>query len=158
MVKEQSEKIEVLEAKLGTGMLFALLGTRGTGKTQMAAELCKIAATKGIMARYNMAMEFFMELKETYRQHSERTEADVIRSYCSPQLLILDEVHERGETEWEDRLLTAMIDKRYSALKDTILISNQTPKVFCKTIGNSILSRLHETGGIVVCDWKSFRE
>ena len=51
-----------------------------------------------------------------------------------------------------------MIYKRYGAMKDTILISNQTPDVFQKAIGSSILSRLQETGAIIQCDWPSFRE
>jgi len=141
------------------GMMFALIGQRGTGKTQLAVELIRYAVEQeNIECKYCSVMEFFMDIKETYRgDYTTRTEAEVIRAYVKPQLLVIDEVQERGATEWEDRLLTYMVDKRYGAFRDTLLISNQTPEMFGNTIGNSILSRLQETGGIVVCDWQSFR-
>ena len=151
------EKLDLMKSEIHTGMLYALIGKRGTGKTQCAVQLIKYACNKKISAKYAVTMDFFMDIKETYKTHADSTEARVLKDYLKPQFLILDEIHERGESEWENRLLTHMIDKRYGALKDTILISNQTHDVFCMSIGNSILSRLNETGGIIVCNWESFR-
>ena len=143
---------------LGSGMTAALIGQRGTGKTQMAVELIRHACFQEITSRYKMTMDFFMDLKESYDNKAIITESEIIKAYISPQLLVLDEIHERGDSSWENRLMTHMINKRYGAMKDTVLISNQTPEVFGKSIGNSILSRLNETGAIIVCNWESFRK
>ena len=70
---------------------------------------------------------------------------------------MLDELQERGETPWEDRLLTHVIDRRYAAEKDTLLITNHSKEKFLESIGESVASRLVETGGIVNCSWASYR-
>ena len=155
---EWSKRLEEIIKNLQTGMLYALLGKRGTGKTQFGVCLIRYACRSLTTAKYSVAMDFFMEIKATYKHNSSRTEDEVIVDFVRPSLLVLDEMHERGETEWENRLLTYMIDKRYTQMKDTLLISNQTLDVFQTTVGYSILSRLQETGAIITCDWPSFRE
>lgn len=103
-------------------------------------------------------MEFFLDIKASFRADSKVTEKQVIADYVRPKLLIIDETQERGETRWEDGLLTHMIDRRYREEKDTLLISNQTREAFTESIGPSIASRIIETGGIVLCNWPSFRK
>lgn len=153
------EKLDILSQKLNKGgITFALIGQRGTGKTQLAVELIRYAVSHNMECKYSRVMDFFTDVKATYHgNYMARTEGDVVQSYFRPQLLVLDEIQDRGATDWEDRLLTHMLDKRYGALKDTLLIGNQKPEVFASTIGNSILSRLMETGAIMECDWESFR-
>jgi len=60
-------------------------------------------------------------------------------------------------TPWEDRMLTALVDYRYSQKRDTVLISNLKRDEFETSMGNSILSRMVEAGGIIECGWPSFR-
>ena len=163
--------------------MFALLGPRGTGKTQMAVELVKSfvsnsaheASSDAIQHRriierrggglllscsaiYTTAMEFFMDLKSSYAPESGQTEDLVLNKYVTPELLVVDEVHDRSGSQWEDRLFTHMIDRRYRmGGKKTIFISNQTPKEFEADVGASISDRIDECGGIVRCEWESFR-
>jgi hypothetical protein len=146
-----------IETRLGDGLILALVGRRGTGKTQLAVEVAKVVAMAGKRPLYSTAMEFFLSIKECYRE-SGGSERRVIENYTIPALLILDEVQERGETPWEDRLLTHLVDRRYQAQKDTILISNQTREAFLAAIGDSISSRIVEAGGVAVCDWESYRK
>jgi len=103
-------------------------------------------------------MEFFLEIKASFRPDSTVTEKQVIEEFIRPKLLIIDETQERGETKWEDGLLTHLIDRRYRQERDTLLISNQTKEAFAESIGASIASRIIETGGIVLCNWPSFRK
>ncbi len=100
-------------------------------------------------------MGFFLDVKESFGGSG--SEKAVIDAYVKPAVLVLDEMQERGQTPWEDRLLTHLIDRRYAAKKDTLLLSNQTSKQFQEAMGESVVSRILQTGGIAVCDWESFR-
>lgn len=142
-------------AKLGSGFIIALTGHRGTGKTQLAVEILKSCARAGNRPFYCTAMGFFLDIKESFR--SKGSEKAVIEAYVAPACLVIDEMQERGETPWEDRLLTHLIDRRYGAQKDTLIISNQTREKFLESIGESVSSRIIETGGVAVCDWPSYR-
>jgi len=142
-------------SKIGKdGGIFALVGERGGGKTQLATEIGRAALNSDLSTLYTTAMGFFLRIKSTYRRDSEDQELDVIRHHHRPRLLVIDEMQERGETPWEDRILTHLIDARYGAGKDTILIANQTPKAFAESVGTSIMRRLNETGGIIECNWE----
>jgi len=142
--------------QLNTGIILSLIGNRGTGKTRMACEcIYEYIERHSKPALYLTAMDFFVEVKDSYQ--TSISEQDILSRMTRPGLLVIDEVQERGQTEWEDRLLTHMINKRYAGLKDTILISNQTKHEFSESIGTSIASRMKETGGIIVCDWPSYR-
>lgn len=149
-------KFDSVKARLGEGFIVSLIGPRGTGKTQMATSLARLVCRAGRSARYATAMGIFLELQETF-DGGKKSNRLVIDEYTKPSLLIIDEMHERGDTSWEDRVLTHLIDRRYGNLKDTILISNQTKDQMLAALGSSVASRLSETGGIVTCDWKSFR-
>jgi DNA replication protein DnaC len=149
------DKMQVICNKLGTGFIFALVGGRGTGKTQMAVKISRRNSDLELKSLYTKSMEIFMTIRSGY--DGGRDEIKQILPFLRPNLLIIDEAHERGHTEWEDRVLTYILDKRYDAMKDTLIISNQLVDEFTKTIGPSITSRLVETGGIIVCEWESFR-
>ena len=145
-------------SKLTTGMLAALLGSRGTGKTQLAVWVAQFnAAFHRRTSRYVKTLDLFLAIRATFK-HVATTEDDVVRYFTSPDLLIVDELHERGETEWEDKILAHIIDKRYMANRDTILIANQTEAAFQASVGPSVVDRLIETGFVVHCTWGSFRK
>jgi len=54
-------------------------------------------------------------------------------------------------------MLFELLNRRYNDLKDTILIANKSKAEFQDYIGPSLASRMNETGGIVECNWPSFR-
>ena len=152
-------KLESLKSKLGTGVLWAFVGIRGPGKTQMAVELMRHQTEKRLKtARYASAIEVFCSLREPYADGATKRELAAISDWVRPELLIIDEAQERAETPWEDRLLTHIVDKRYNDEKDTILISNNTEDMLMRSLGKSIESRLCETGGVVEFNWESFRK
>lgn len=148
-------KFGKLADMLGTGFLVVMTGDRGRGKTQMAARLIHAHVYAGGTARYATAMDIFIAVKAGYS--NKQSEMDSLKTFLSVDLLVMDEAHERGETEWEQRLLTYLIDCRYRELRDTLLITNQTRADFLTAIGASVASRITETGGVVECDWESFR-
>jgi len=154
---EWLEARDKIIGRMGTGFLIALLGKRGTGKTQIAQQLVMASAKALGAPRYTRASTLFLELKDSYVSRK-ASELQVVESFRKPTLLILDEFQERGETDFEQRTLTAIIDLRYGDQTDTLIIANQTKERFYESAGESIADRLRETGGIIECTWPSFRD
>jgi len=146
-----------LRQKLGSGFTVGMIGTRGSGKTQMAVELMKLATERGRSARYCTATEFFQHIKATYRKDADKSEADIIRKFRKPALLVIDEATKRAETDWENNQLFELLNKRYDDKGDTILVCNATLAEFTASIGDSIADRMKEGGGILEFTWASFR-
>lgn len=159
---EWNAKLESIERLLREpGAIVALVGPRGTGKTQMATvaayDLAARYLEKGFAnsCKYARAVEFFMAVKDSYSSSSSEMEA--FAPFVVPKLLVIDEVQVRNGTPWEDNAITYLVDSRYSDCKATVLISNQTVDGFRSSMGDSIMSRLSETGRILLCGWASFR-
>lgn len=154
---EWFETKDALISKLGSGFTVALVGGRGNGKTQIGVELIRHLSRDYKQSRYCTAFEFFMEVKAGYNDQG-GTEKEVIRSFQNPILLVIDEISKRSESEWENRLLYELINRRYNDMKDTLIISNQDGATLEEALGDSIVSRMRETGGIIECVWDSFRK
>ncbi len=140
---------------IGSGFICVLLGNRGTGKTQMAVKAIHESCRLQRPASYVKAMQIFLDIRDSFG--TERSEKASVARYTAPSLLVIDAMEERGETSFEDRILNHIIDVRYDSLKDTILVTNQTPDAFSQSAGPSIVSRIHETGKRIECNWPSFR-
>lgn len=153
---ERWEKAMVaLNEYVDAGSIAALLGPRGVGKTQMATCAIHYVRFGGRSAQYTTAMGFFSKLKDCFAS-DERTQV-VLGRFEMPYLLVLDEIEVRSGSQWETDMLTHLVDRRYGALKPTIIISNMTADAFRTTMPESIVSRITEGGGIVTCGWESFR-
>lgn len=144
--------------------MVALLGIRGNGKTQLAIALIRAACEAGRSGRYVKRLDLSRAIRRTFaapaagRGRAVETEADVIDELAGVGLLVIDEVHQSGESDFDANVLVNLIDRRYDAMKSTILVTNhQTREDFSKAVGDSIVSRLHETGEVIVCDWPSYR-
>lgn len=151
-----SEKMGAIRAKLDQGIVVVLHGPRGTGKTQMACCLIREACMAEAVGYFTTAMGFFLHVRAAYGGGSD-SERKVVQAYLSPHVLVIDEVNERGNSEWEDRLLGHVINERYAAMRSTILITNQTVAAAAKSLGTSITDRIRECGWFVECNWPSFR-
>ena len=106
---------------------------------------------------YKTAMRIFLEIRATYRRDSSITELEVMDNLATCRLLVIDEVQERAESEFEAQKLTAIIDDRYRHKLPTILIANLNPQAFMATLGPSICDRCNEDGGWLEFTWPSFR-
>lgn len=156
----------------GNGAIVAMLGERGTGKTTIAAQIAIAEAWKRVESMttgstihrsvfYVKLTDLLTWLKPLYSGFGS-TNADAmesLRNYLSNDLtlLVIDEIHECGNVQQRGSILTDILDRRYAAMRDTILISNETTEEFQQSAGGSIVSRLQEHGGIVACNWKSWR-
>lgn len=158
----------------GCGAIVVLTGERGLGKTTLAARFAIETAwanhaesLKDSRPRnfphvvYRKAARLIARYKPLYADYG-TTETDALLEsldfLCQQQeFLVIDEVHDCDDQKMKTRVLTDLIDRRYAACRDTILIANQTPEDFAASIGDSVLSRLNEHGAILPCAWPSYR-
>jgi DNA replication protein DnaC len=154
-----------------TGGIVALLGDRGPGKTRMAAEITRaggfphdggqwngLRTVYSHTALYRRAMDVFLSLRDTGKKGSTISEMDVLAQLERPGLLVVDEFQERGGSEWENRVVGNLIDKRYAADRPTVLIANFTRQEMAGALSESVKSRMRENGKSFTFDWPSFRE
>jgi len=175
---DQDEVLAMVKGLLKqNGAIIALIGARGTGKTTIVSQIAlnmirdwhRWRATHPEnrtgkppigMPIYRKLIEVSARLKAFYADFGtiQNEELAAYRSIlCSTGLLILDEKHDADELRATGRILTDILDRRYAAQKDSIIISNQSEEEFRATTSDSVLSRLHEHGLIIECNWQSFR-
>jgi len=144
----------VSESLESNSSVIIAIGDRGRGKTQMGVELVRKFCRDGKTAYFTTALRFFMDMQDAFRT-DERN--DTIDFFIKPRLLVIDEAHERSNSDWEDRMLAMVVNERYQELRSTLVIANYSEEEVEKHLNPSILSRAEESGGIVVFDWESFR-
>lgn len=154
--------------KVADGGIVVMYGGHGTGKTRMAymladeAEIPRSTYKRGGIVTdlpriYTTAVGLFMDLRDSFRKESQISEKDIVRDMSEAALLVIDEIQERGETAFEDRKLTQIIDARYMDGRPTILISNYDRKRFSESLSPAVLDRIRENGLGLHFDWSSFR-
>ena len=143
------------EEKRGAGLIFA--GLPGTGKTHLAAAVMQSLIDRHSV-QYLTCMGLIRAVRDTWRKDSERTERELIRMLGEQiDLLVLDEIGATYGTDGEQTILFDVLDKRYSAMKSTILLTNQNKAGFKGFVGDRVFDRLVETSRWVAFDWPSFR-
>ena len=161
-------------ATVDSGGIVVMYGAHGTGKTRMAWEIARKAvpqdshfavggigwnaAKKERPAIYTTAVGLFLEIRDTFRADSEFSEMQVVKKYTDAGLLVIDEVQERGETDFENKKLTTIIDARYAYERPTILITNYSREKLAATLSPAVLDRIRENGCGLHFDWDSFRK
>ena len=146
--------------KLGTGFTMGLCGQQSRGKTTMAVSTALHAIEAGRSVVY-VKGDRMAELYDAARHPTDdtemATEAAVTDWLCAPALLIVDEVGKMRDTDYILRKLFLVLDTRYDASRDTLLISNLDKLAFDSLLGCSLLERMAESGGTILCDWQGFR-
>lgn len=147
-------KFEALCEKIGSGFLAAFVGPCGTGKSQLAVNLAKYAMHHGKTALHVEAMELCEQVKDTF--NGDESAKQAIFRFTRPSLLIIDEVN-RGLSQFDTRLIQRIISRRYDSMRDTILVSNETPEEFSTLVGDRVISRINDSGQVHAFTWPSFR-
>jgi len=153
------QKAKELWSRFGSNDDFAIVlaGSRGVGKTAIAAFIATFRAQEGRTGiSYTRTVDLFSTIKRSWDSKKE-SEEEILRRYATVPFLVIDEIQERGTSDWEPRILTNLFDHRYGAMLATIMITNLEPDNVPSNLGSSICSRISETGGTVDCNWKSIR-
>lgn len=152
--------------EVGRSLIFT--GKLGTGKTHLATgilqEIIAVpfsdhdgwSGRKWHPVRYTTASEIIRTLRETW---STRTnEADALRKFVRPHLLVVDEVGLQFGSDSERTQLGEIFDLRYQSMMPTIVITNCEKSEISRYIGERAVDRLRENGGLMaVLDWESHR-
>jgi DNA replication protein DnaC len=144
-------------AVANAGVTLAFIGSRGTGKSQLGTIAGWHVCFRGLSAIYTRTAMLFARIKATYGSESKETELKILKEIVAVPLLVLDEIGETRETEWEGKLLANIVCQRHDDGRDTILISNQSAESLARSIGESVTDRIAEGPGIFEFNWKSFR-
>ena len=140
----------------GSGLIFC--GGVGTGKTHLAVGIAHEIMARDLSPVFTSVMGAVRVVKETYSRDANMTERDAIRSFITPDLLILDEVGVQFGSDTEKLILFEIINGRYEEVKPTIVISNLAKDALAQFLGERSFDRLREGGGrLVVFDWPSYR-
>jgi len=154
-----TEYAESFDSHYDAGRCLLLMGKPGCGKTHLAAAIAAyLCENTRYFAVYRTLPGLIQEIRATYGQDSEQSEADILHAVTSCALLVLDEIAATESSEFELSLLFNVINTRYEQKLPTLIVSNLAPAELGSAIGDRCVDRLREGGGIVVAfDWESSR-
>lgn len=140
------------------GASFVFCGKPGTGKTHLACAIGNhVMQVFGASVAFMTVFEAIQRVKATYGD-STRTEAQVMRSFAEVDLLILDEVGVQFGTKYEEVIITDIINRRYSDMRPTLILSNLTSDELSEYLSARVVDRMYEGGGgVLAFDWDSYR-
>lgn len=139
----------------GRGAGLILAGRPGTGKSHLASAALQAVLSTDV--RYVTCSDLVRAVRETWRKDSERTEAQLLRYLERLDLLVIDELGARTETDNVQSIVFDVIDLRYREVKPTILLTNQDKVGLKQFVGDRTFDRLVETCRWIPFDWDSYR-
>lgn len=134
-----------------------LMGGVGTGKTHLAAALCKHLAGQIISARYTSVREIVQSVRETWGGRGAESESKVLLGYTNPDVLVIDEVGVQNGSANEQTILFDVINERYESMLPVVLVSNLDVAGIKQAIGDRSFDRIRDAGSCISFTWESYR-
>ena len=131
MLKRCKDYCEHAEEALKNGWGIYLYGSKGTGKTHLAACIANSLMEQGYELLFTNFFEITKEIKATYNKSSSDSEIDLINRVTSIDFLVIDDIgtesmKKNGEDTWIQEKIYDVLNKRYNAQKPTIFTSNNS--------------------------------
>ena len=144
----------------GEGLL-ALVGKYRAGKTWVAAGLVNEVVEQGVSphaGHFTSTWQFFQDLKDAMSPATRETPGHVVQRYLRFHVLVLDEITNRSDTEWENVSLRHLLARRYDEKRITVVLGNVESSQLRDALDNALVERFIESGrigggGIIDCNW-----
>ena len=147
-----------IEDVIQHGRCLVLFGQSGTGKTHLACGIIRHVCEKGGVGRYTTAGDAIGMIRSTYSKGADKTEEDAMAELCRVDVLVIDEVGRQSDSNHERETMFRVLNRRYSDLKPTVLVSNLDRVALFNFLGQAVCDRLMEAGGrFLNFDWASQR-
>lgn len=132
------------KAKDGDGAL--LTGDPKSGKTHLLCSILREYAARGASVGYVTVEDFFLDLQSVFAARG-HTEADVLRKYSLPSVLVLDDLQhiKSADSAWQYRRLWTLLDRRYRDMRATLCSTNLSIGEFTEMIDQRTRRRLEAT-------------
>lgn len=153
--------VERFEDRLAQGGGMVLTGSVGAGKSHLAYAIGNALLARGYRVMGIDVYELIDLIKErAFSREKGASEREAIKAFVAGlDLLILDEIGAQLGTEWERLMLFKIINERYKQQLPTILISNIDADGLGAYLGERIVDRMTEGGGMTLTlDWESYRK
>jgi predicted ATPase len=128
--------------------LYIYSEVTGNGKTTTIHQIAKdlILANKMIQTmRYDTGNEIFVELTKTFGGRTGEDESEILDKMTTCDVYFLDDLDKIGKlSEYQEKRLNLIIDKRYTNLRPIIITANKSldQMKMDKQINRSLYSRL----------------
>jgi len=133
-------------------------GSVGVGKTHLASSAVAQITSSGKKCRLIKIIDLIRQFKSTWSKDVDATEEEFLEFYTTIPALIIDEVGVQFGSDTEKMVVFDIIDGRYNNMLPTALISNLAMPEVKELIGERVIDRLREDGGVVVgMSWESHR-
>ncbi len=137
-----------------SGMIFC--GHPGTGKNHLASAIVREAVVNyNKTALIMTAMDIMRTIKETWNGGGK--ESAVIKMFVDPDILVIDELGVQFGSQTEEIYFTDIVNKRYNAMRPTLILTNLNPQEVEKFLGARAFDRFKELGRCLLFDWQSMR-
>lgn len=129
-----------------------LVGNPGTGKTMLAAIICRECWG----SHYVKSYEIELELDDCKSFKAKESKSDLIKRYAEYPLLVIDEIG-KFESKEEVKYLFMILNERYENNKSTVLISNKSKLELIEYLGQPIYDRFTENCTCLEFNFESYR-
>ena len=147
----------------GIGLMMS--GTKGTGKTHLAAAITIELINQGTPVIMNTMIRLLGKIKDTYDGDLKETESSLIDIYSTVDLLAIDDLGKERPNEWALEKLYTIINARYENLLPVVITTNYTidrlkDRLTVKNnveTAEAIVSRLNEMCVGIEMNWEDWR-
>ena len=144
---------------------FFISGTKGSGKTHIAAAIANYLLSNGTAVICMTERDLFGRIRRTYSRDG-GDESEVLETYKRVPLLIIDDLGKEKPTDWTISTLYSIIDGRYDRAMPLIITTNYDPDSLARrltpqgddgTTAECIIDRMNEVCAAIILTGKSWR-